>query len=147
MRSTGGKYMIKWNERYKLGIDIIDMQHKKLFDLAEEAEVILEQPDYIDKFDNIVSLLDELRDYIKYHFSQEEEILLKIGYKKFFAHKVEHTDFIESIYGLDLGDIDRNQNEHALTLLNTLMNWLIEHVLVQDKEWSTVYHEFYKVSE
>lgn len=133
--------MIQWKESYRLGIDIIDEQHKRLFDIAEEAEQIMELPDYIDKFDEIVRVLNELRDYVKYHFDQEEEILLKIGYKKFFEHKVAHNDFIEYIYSLDIEDIDKHQQERGLNILRILMDWLVEHVLEKDVQWSKVYKE------
>lgn len=133
--------MIQWKESYRLGIDIIDEQHKRLFDIAEEAETIMEMPEHVDRFDDIVSILDELRDYIKYHFAEEEKILLKLNYNKFFEHKVAHSDFIERICEMDIEQIDENQSEHGLAILRMLMDWLVEHVLVKDKEWSEVYKE------
>ena len=135
--------MIEWKDYYKLGIQIIDEQHKRLFDIAQEAEEMIELPEYLDKFDDIVALLNELRDYIKYHFQQEEELLLEIKYKQFFSHKVEHNDFIEYIYSFDLEDIDQHQNERGITIVTMLIEWLIEHVLVKDKEWSKVYHQLH----
>ena len=133
--------MIQWKESYRLGIDIIDEQHKRLFDIAEEAEEIMELPEYIDKYDEIVRILSELREYIEYHFQQEERLLLEIGYRKFFDHKVAHNDFIEQTYSFNLEDIDEHQNERGLNILRMLMDWLVEHVLEKDKEWSLVYKE------
>lgn len=133
--------MIKWDESYRLGIDAIDEQHKKLFDIAEQAEEIMELPDHIDKYDEIVKVLNELRDYVKYHFEQEEKLLLEIKYKQFFAHKVAHNDFIEYIYSQDLGDIDEHQTERGLHLVTMLIEWLVDHVLKRDKEWAQVYKE------
>lgn len=131
--------MIQWKDSYRIGVDIIDEQHKKLFDLAEEAEGMLELPDHLDKFDDIVEIVNELRDYVKYHFAEEEKILFKIQYSKFFNHKVAHNDFIEYIYELDLEEMDKHQNEKVLELLRKLNEWLVEHVLIQDKEWAEVY--------
>ncbi len=133
--------MIQWKDSYRIGIDIIDTQHKILFDLAEEAEKMLELPDYIDKFDEIVEIVNELRSYVKYHFEEEEKILFQIQYSAFFKHKIAHNDFIDYIYELDIDEIDRDQNTEILNLLNTLNEWLIEHVLVEDKKWSEIYKE------
>ena len=60
--------MIKWDERYRLGIDIIDEQHKKLFEIAGEAEHIMKMPEHLDKYDEIVDIVNQLRDYVRYHF-------------------------------------------------------------------------------
>ena len=133
--------MIQWKDSYRLGIDIIDKQHKKLFDIAEEAESIMELPEHVDKFDEIIAIINELRDYVKYHFEQEEKLLLEIQYNRFFAHKVAHQDFIEHIYALDMNDIDEHQTEKCLELVRMLIDWLIEHVLEQDKQWAEVYKE------
>ncbi len=136
-----GEWMIQWRESYRIGIDIIDEQHKKLFDLAEQAEAMLELSDYIDKYDEIVGIVDELRAYVKYHFGEEEKILFKIQYNKFFTHKVAHYDFIEYIYELDLEEIDKDQNNKILELLRHLNEWLVKHVLVEDKAWAEVYKQ------
>lgn len=133
--------MIQWNDSYRIGVDIVDEQHKVLFNLAEEAEEMMKLPDHLDKFDEIVDIVTSLRDYVKYHFEEEEKILLDIGYKKFFSHKVEHQDFIDYIYKLDLEEIDQHQNEQILELLHTLYHWLVDHVLVQDTHWSQIYKE------
>ncbi|MEE1073315.1 MAG: bacteriohemerythrin [Cellulosilyticum sp.] len=131
--------MIKWDERYRLGIDIIDEQHKKLFEIAGEAEHIMKMPEHLDKYDEIVDIVNQLRDYVRYHFEQEEKMLFEIKYKKLFAHKVAHDDFIEYIYSQDLGEVDKNQTEGSLRLVNTLIDWLVEHVLQRDREWATTY--------
>lgn len=133
--------MIHWKDSFRLGIDDIDAQHKHLFDTAEEIEALLALPDHIDKFDDIVNLLNELRDYTKYHFNAEQKLLLSIHYSNFFAHKVQHDDFITYIFGLDLDEIDHHQHEYVLNILKMLTDWLSQHVLVEDKAWAIVYKE------
>lgn len=133
--------MIQWKDSYRIGVNLIDEQHKKLFDLAEEAEDMLKLPNHLDKFDEIVEIVNELREYVKYHFEEEEKILFNIQYHKFFKHKVAHNDFISYIYELDLDEIDKHQNEEILKLLRTLNDWLVEHVLVEDREWAAIYKQ------
>lgn len=133
--------MIEWKDSYRLGIDIIDEQHKKLFDIAEDAETIMVMPEHVDRFDEIITILNELRDYVKYHFEQEEKLLLEIQYNKFFDHKVAHNDFIEHINAFNIDEIDEHQTEKCLELVRILIDWLIEHVLEKDKQWAKVYKE------
>lgn len=136
-----GDNMIQWKDAYKLEVEVIDAQHKRLFDLTQEAEELLNGSEYMDKYDEIIRILNELREYVKYHFEEEEKILFKIQYKEFFKHKICHNDFVSYIYDLDLEYLDLNQNESILKLLNKLNEWLIEHVLVEDRAWVKVYQE------
>ena len=39
----------------------------------------------IDKYDQIIEIIEELKDYAVYHFKSEEEYLTKIQYKKLFS--------------------------------------------------------------
>ena len=78
--------MVKWKDEYLIGVPEIDEQHKRLFEIAEKAYDVLQDDYIIDKYDGIVQIIDELKDYAVYHFRSEEEYLTKINYKSFF-HK------------------------------------------------------------
>ncbi|TZE81078.1 bacteriohemerythrin [Calorimonas adulescens] len=126
--------MIKWREEFRLGIETIDEQHKKLFAIANEAYDLLKNDFYIDKYDRIVAILKELRDYTIYHFNSEEDYMKSIGYKKLLSHKVEHNDFVEKINSIDLDKLDENQDEYILELLNFVVDWIEQHILGTDKQ-------------
>lgn len=125
--------MIKWKEEYRIGVDQIDEQHKKLFEIANRAYKLLKNDFYYDKYDHIVEILTELKDYAIYHFQSEEEYMKSIAYRKFLSHKVEHDDFIEKINGVDLSVVDERQDENILELLNFIVNWIDGHILGRDK--------------
>lgn len=55
--------MIKWKDEFSIGIDEIDEQHKKIFDIANEAYDLLKDEFTIDKYDRITELLEELKNY------------------------------------------------------------------------------------
>lgn len=59
--------MIKWSDEYLLGIDIIDEQHKELFRIAGDAYDLLKNEFYIDKYDRVVKLIEELKRYAAFH--------------------------------------------------------------------------------
>jgi hemerythrin-like metal-binding domain len=125
--------MIKWKQDYETGIQQIDEQHKRLLEIAGSALELLKNDLYIDKYDQIIQILEELKDYTIYHFNSEEEYMLKIGYKKIFSQKIEHAAFIEKINNIDLNNLDRNQNKELLSLLEFVVNWIDEHILKKDK--------------
>jgi hemerythrin len=125
--------MYQMKEEYKIGVEQIDEQHKKLFELADKAYVLLKDEFAIDKYDKIVEIIQELKDYTVFHFKSEEEYMESINYKRMFTQKVEHDQFIKKLETIDLRNIDENQDESLVEMLNFLNNWLTEHILRNDK--------------
>jgi len=126
--------MIKWKDEYKIGIAEIDEQHKKIFDIANEAYELLKDEFSYDKYDRIIELLEELKNYAKFHFSYEEDYMLSIKYKGYFSQKVAHDNFVEKINSYDLNDIDENQDQYILEILDFVVDWISQHILVSDKQ-------------
>lgn len=128
--------MFKWKSEYEVGVAEIDEQHKKLFEIANRAYELLNNNLYLDKYDKIVHIIEELRDYTVFHFKSEEEYMLRIGYRKFLSHKVEHQDFVKKFDSIDYSRIDNGQNEYIMELLNFIYKWIDEHILIKDKDHS-----------
>ncbi|MDV4151302.1 hemerythrin family protein [Clostridium sp. AL.422] len=128
--------MIEWSDKFKTGIEIVDEQHKELFRLFNQVYELYNNEFIIDKYDQIITAVEELKDYTKYHFKAEEDYMLSIRYKKFFEHKIKHEDFIRKIDSIDYNIIDNNQQNHLLELLKFITDWLVEHVITVDKQIS-----------
>lgn len=128
--------MFKWKSEYETGVEKVDEQHKKLFHIANEAYELLTNDLYIDKYDRIIHIIEELKDYTVFHFTAEEEYMISTGFKKFLSHKVEHDDFIKKFDEIDYNRIDNGQNKYIMELLEFIYRWIDEHILVKDKEHS-----------
>jgi hemerythrin len=126
--------MIAWKDDFLVGIDEIDEQHKKLFAIANRAYELLNNDLYVDKYDRIVSIIEELKDYTVFHFTFEEEYMMKIKYKKFFTQKIQHESFMKKINEINLNEIDSNQDKSLLELLDFIINWISNHILIMDKQ-------------
>lgn len=126
--------MFKWKEDYVIGVSEIDVQHKELFNIAARAYAVFQDAFRIDKYDEIVMILEELKEYAVYHFKSEEEYMEKVGYRKLFSHKVEHEDFIAKVTSVDLKKVDENQEKYLLDILNFIVEWTANHILRKDKE-------------
>ncbi len=125
--------MYEFKEEFKTGIDIIDEQHKRLFEIADETYKLLKNEFITDKYDKIVHLIEELKEYTSFHFKTEEDYMESINYKRMFTQKIEHQDFIKKLDEIDLNKIDENQEEYILELLNFLNDWLVNHICTNDK--------------
>lgn len=128
---TMAMYEIK--QDYYTGVKFVDDEHKKLFEIANTIYDLLIDEFIPDKYDYIMEVVTELKDYAKYHFKHEEEYMKGINYRKLLSHKVNHDDFIEKIEKFDADIVDENQKESLLELLDFLTSWLVEHILKKDK--------------
>lgn len=125
--------MLIWKDSYSIGMDLIDTQHKHLFDIGNQAYELLKNGLKIDKYDAIVLIIDDLRNYTKYHFKCEEDYMLKVNYCGYEDQKKEHISFIKKIDGIRLYNIDENQQKYIEDLLGFIFEWILEHILKKDK--------------
>ena len=125
--------MYEFKEEYKTGIEFIDEQHKMLFNIADRGYLLLKDDFTIDKYDKLVALIHELKDYTAFHFNAEEKYMESINYKRMFTQKTEHALFIKKLDDKDLKDIDENQDDAIQNILQFLNDWLTEHILGNDK--------------
>lgn len=128
--------MFKWKNEYETGLEKIDKQHKKLFEIANRAYELLKNDLCTDKYDKIISIIEELKNYTVFHFTTEEEYMLSIGYRKFLSHKVEHDDFINKFNDIDFNRIDYGQNQYIMELLEFIYRWIDQHILIADEDLS-----------
>ena len=125
--------MVIWKHDYDIGIPAIDEQHKKLFDIANAIDKLLNNELMTDKYDHIVAIIEELQDYTSEHFAAEEAYMLANKYPKFLSHKVLHNEFIEKMGSIDLAKIDNEQNAYLKEILKFVIEWLVDHILKEDK--------------
>ncbi|MBQ2009382.1 MAG: hemerythrin family protein [Anaerovibrio sp.] len=124
----------EFTKDYHTGIDFIDEEHAKLFEIANRAYDLLTNQFVTDKYDAIVAVLEELRDYTKYHFNHEEEYMKSINYPKRFSQLHQHTQFINKLESYNLKEIDVNQQEGLMEILDFLALWLQSHIKGMDKK-------------
>ena len=92
MNSSSQK--VPWDDRYKLGIDRIDTQHEKLFELVNR---LFELEDSNSNKEELRSILYEFSDYMKTHFHDEEEYMSMIDFPELEEHKKLHQEIIDSL--------------------------------------------------
>ena len=122
----------EFTKDYLTGIGEIDKEHARLFEIANECYELVMDDAAVDRFDHIVALLDELRSYAATHFAHEEEYMERIQYERRFSERYQHLRFIQKLSGINLDDIDENQQEYLLKLLDFLAHWLYGHIKVMD---------------
>lgn len=127
--------MFVWKAEYELGIEKIDNEHRMIFDIANKGYELLKNEMYVDKFDRIMDIIIELKEYAQFHFSAEEEYMASVGYKKLFTHKLQHDSFIEKVSNVNLKEIDHDQEKYMRDILDYIVTWIKEHILEKDREY------------
>jgi len=113
-----------WNEKYSIGNDVIDSQHKRLFELGNE----LFNANYSDG----KKILMELFKYTRYHFDAEETIMRTNNYSGLKAHQKLHEDLITKLN--EVADTYFNGDGDFEEFKQFVYTWLIYHVTVEDKK-------------
>ena len=122
-----------FTDKFKTGIAMIDEEHKTLFDIIGKIYKAIEADLVHDKFDLILDILDELKEYTSVHFTDEENYMKEISYDGLAQQVILHEKFIETLNEVNLDHVDDNQEEYLYEVLNFLQNWLINHILKVDK--------------
>jgi hemerythrin len=114
---------IEWNEKYRIGNDAIDGEHKQLFQIASR---------FLNASDTGAHLSSalELRDYTTEHFRHEEVLMREVGYPLTSTHLRLHTDLLSK-----LGAIEEKINHsdlHKPELEEFINFWFIKHMVAVD---------------
>lgn len=126
-----------FTERFRTGIELVDDEHRTLFDIIKETNELICAELLHDKYDKIMELLAKLKDYTEFHFHDEEALMERINYPGLAAQKAAHAAFVERLVDIGLGtldEIDNDQQAYLLELINFLIGWLTNHILGSDKK-------------
>jgi hemerythrin len=119
----GQDMAIEWNDKYRIGNDAIDEEHKELFRIAIrflEATGI----------DAKRACAGELRAYTKEHFRREEILMHEVGYPLTATHQMLHTDLISKLGAVE-ASIERGEL-HQPELEEFINFWFIKHMAAVD---------------
>lgn len=132
-----GQIFIRWTKEYEIGIPSVDEQHKQLVRLMNDLFDAMR----INDTKGIVSVLDGLVQYTDYHFNQEELLMEHNKYPELEGHAKIHDGFSSKIEKFKQGYLE-GKADLSDELLEFLKKWLINHILVQDKQYVSFIKEY-----
>jgi hemerythrin len=134
--------LIAWSDAYSIGIDEIDKQHKKFFEVVHKF--------YMDILNcegekAVEETLEFLKNYAVKHFQSEETFMKKYEYLRIEEHKKLHEEFIEKFDTLadKLNTFGPSQGL-ADEALDMTQNWLTDHILDEDAQYAKHVNQFSK---
>ena len=121
------KLLPKWTDDYSIGNPVLDDQHKRLFEIANELEGIIDRPVSKSK---IKEMLAELLNYTKNHFHDEEVYMREIKFPEHELHRRIHQEAINDMVALVASVKTTNHLKEAL--YQVCKKWILEHILFED---------------
>ena len=120
-----------WNDSYLLGIPMIDNQHKKFFVILDNLETLNQKQEKSEMH----SLINELQNYVIYHFKTEEDLMVKSHSPNIDLHVMEHELFRKKVE--EFHHSYYNNNEELLNeMISFMRKWLIIHISGTDAEYA-----------
>ena len=124
--------LIEWKDEFSVGISSIDAQHTKLIQIINKLYDGMMRG----SGRNILgSVLDELDQYTKTHFSLEERLMNAHGFPGYRRHKEEHDKLAAQVDEF-VNAFDAGKKQLTMEVLMFLKSWLENHILGTDKRYS-----------
>ena len=128
---------IKWSNKYCVGISIINEEHKKLFSFLNKT---IHAKKHSDNKEELKEVLEEMTKFALEHFETEEAYMREFHYPEYHYHKEEHDKFFTKT--IAYFDKVVNGDYHISNeLIEYLKRWLINHILVSDREYIDFFKE------
>lgn len=125
--------MLVWSKDLELKIEIIDEQHKEIF---EEINKLIKSFEKHEEIEQTYQVLDFIESYVKKHFQTEEFYLEKYKYQNLAAHKKMHEAFSAKLSeykdSFKRSGITRLA---ALQMFDFLIKWWNNHILKIDAKY------------
>ena len=95
-----------FTSKYATGIDEIDEEHRQLFRMVKETHDVIQDNLVFDKYDQIVYVVNRLKNYTKEHFKHEEAYMERVGYPGLLKQREAHQAFCDKLAEIQLEDMD-----------------------------------------
>lgn len=122
-----------WEERFNIGVDVIDKEHKKLFKIINKLFAF---GDDENKSQWVCQEgIKYFKDHAVKHFADEENYMESINYSGLKMHKRIHDDFRKkTLPALEKELEQTNYSEDAVChFLGVCTGWLLGHTLSEDR--------------
>lgn len=117
---------------YRIGVEQIDQQHIELFRMTEDLVNAVKNGADVATYQKALAFL---KDYVIYHFRDEEAYQASIHYSGLEAHREEHRQFTQTVLNYEKRLTENGFDEKTMKdLAGTVTAWLIYHVVDTDQK-------------
>jgi hemerythrin len=126
--------LVEWDDKYSVGITLIDDQHKELIRLTNELyQGCLAGNDEAKKF--FFKTVRSAVEYTKFHFAAEEKLLENVRYPQYAGHKKQHEDFVMQMVN-DVKSFNEGKKFVPNNFVRYLKDWILSHIALMDTQYA-----------
>ena len=120
--------LIEWKDRYSVGVEAVDYEHRELIDLINmlHDDLLAERDDPM-----VTAFLGEIFRAISAHFALEERFMREHGYDQTLEHKAAHENLLEEIREI-MDDYEAGPEAASKELSARLDAWFTDHFRTHD---------------
>ncbi|MCB9059937.1 MAG: hemerythrin family protein [Halobacteriovoraceae bacterium] len=123
-----------WNSNFDIKVEQMNDEHKKLIALMNNVYVL---NDKSSPRVEIIKSMDELKEYIKIHFANEEKYMSEVNYPKCETHKIIHKELLNSFEDHYKSYVNSAELLLPNSILMFFRDWLSAHISGIDKEYGS----------
>lgn len=124
---------IKWLDFYNTGVELFDREHYRIVELIDTMFSALLEKKGQEVFEKVC---EELIAYTEYHFAHEEKAMAMVNYPGLEEHIADHKWLRQQAENFQ-ETIKNNFPEGSKELYVFLRQWLIDHIQIVDKQYSS----------
>ena len=123
----------QWQDRFNIGVEVIDQAHRRLFSIVEKIMDLYVQK-HEDKF-ACVEGIKYFKAYAAKHFAEEEAYMRAVRYPGYLAHKRLHDKMKrETLPALEKALYTSNfSTEVVQRFIGVCTGWLTGHIIIEDR--------------
>ena len=126
-----------WSDKYVLGVEVIDQQHRTILDYVNQLEDALNSGQ---SQKEIGKLINKLVDYTYFHFSFEEDLQEKAGYPYLKPHQKSHALIAKHVSDFQ-ARFDKGE-DISKDMDGLLATWLFDHLKHDDADYVGSVNEY-----
>jgi hemerythrin len=127
-----GRVVLQWHEEYRVDVLRLDTQHRRLF---EQANAILDAVDCGRDMPEVLSLIDAIAEYARYHFGEEEALMVRHAYPEAETHRARHARLMDQLAETRALLVEKGVVDSP-AMLTFLKEWLVNHICTDDRRYT-----------
>jgi len=128
--------IFSWRQEYTVMVKSMDNDHKHFLEKADQLYQLIKVNDQSAFLETMAGLIS----YAQQHFKDEEALMKEHDYPESSIHHKKHKRIIREAFEV-MNKVKENRLEIDTNFVNLLKDWIINHILTEDRKYGTYLNE------
>lgn len=127
-------FLFDWTSEFNTNIEKIDTHHQQFFRIGRDCEQLIQNKCISVEDKQLLSIVAGLKEFITYHFYEEEGMMIDYAYPDIEQHKESHRQFAKKVSEINLSALKLNPVEELKKIREMIQEKVFWHILSEDKK-------------